>query len=52
VLRFAVGGQILFRRRVLHPGLLPRPILESALQVAEPIIRADFQESLGDALNG
>jgi hypothetical protein len=37
---------------VLHPGLRPRPILESALQVAEPLIRTDFEAALGKALHG
>jgi hypothetical protein len=52
ILTFTVGGTRLFRRNAFHPGLRPRPILESALQAAEPIIRADFETALGEALNG
>jgi len=51
VMKFTVGGRTLFRRNVFHPGLTPAPILESAVEIAEPVIRGDFQRALGEALN-
>lgn len=51
-LAFVLGGAQVFTRRVRHPGVRPRPILASAVQQAEPAIRADFAATLGKALDG
>ena len=52
ILRFMVGSQVIFRRGAFHPGLPARPILASALEIATPAIRADFETSIGKALDG
>jgi len=50
VLRFTLGGGVIFRRNAWHPGLPPRPILEAAAETAAPLIRDDFELTIGKAL--
>lgn len=35
MLRFVMNGEVIFRRRVNHPGTQPRPFMEHASQVGE-----------------
>jgi hypothetical protein len=49
VLAFVVGGQRIFRRSARHPGLRPRPILQTALDRATPVIQQDFEQSMAKA---
>lgn len=34
-LRFVVGGEVIFRRRVMHPGTAPAPFMEEAAEVGQ-----------------
>ena len=51
-LSFVAGGARIARRSVRHPGIRPHPILELAVEIAEPLIRQEFEGSIEKALNG
>ncbi len=45
-LRFEIGGQVLFRKRVHIPAQAPRQFLEPALQALRPLILSELQAAL------
>jgi phage gpG-like protein len=49
-LRFTVGGETLFRRRVIHPSLPERSFLRSALKEMTPQIEMELREAVAEAI--
>jgi phage gpG-like protein len=50
VLRFTIGGQTLFRRRVTHPPLPERSFLRSALAEMAPQIEEGLREAIAEVI--
>lgn len=50
VLRFAMGGQAMFRRSVNHPGTKPDPFLDRAADAAEEALEQGVEAALDKAL--
>ncbi len=53
-LRFTVGGVVMFRRSVMHPGTRPRLFVQSAAGVGQEVLRAAIAqrvESLARTFN-
>jgi phage gpG-like protein len=49
-LRFTVGGETLFQRRVTHPSLPERSFLRSALKEMAPQIEVELREAVAEAI--
>jgi hypothetical protein len=49
-LRFTVGGQTIFRKRVQHPGFSGRHMARLGLSIATPKIVAVFREAIKQAI--
>jgi HK97 gp10 family phage protein len=49
-LRFNIGGETLFRRRVTHPPLPERSFLRSALAEMAPAIEEELREAVAEAI--
>ena len=48
-LRFTIGGQVMFRKRVVHPGLPERSFLRSALEQLRPEVGPAYETALKEA---
>ena len=51
VLRFVIGGRVVYARRVNHPGTQPRPFMDNAAQAGSQAMRVGFDEGVERAAN-
>ena len=51
-LRFEVGGSVVFRRRVWHPGTKPRPFLRIAGEHGTTALERALHDGLNQAIHG
>ncbi len=51
-LAFTIGGQLVFAKRVTHPGLKERSFMRSGLQDRRDAILARIQAAVGEAIRG
>ena len=49
-LRFSVGGQTIFRKKVNHPGSFPRPFMGSTLTEMRPWIELELEQAVRQAV--
>lgn len=51
-LRFEVGGQVVYRRRVMHPGTKPRPFMRQAGEAGTNVLTQQLDVRLTEAILG
>lgn len=51
LLRFTIGGRVVYARRVSHPGTEARPFMDNAAQAGSQAMRVGFDEAVARAAN-